>query len=182
MSHVFVTHLHFDHVDDLLNYKNARVYVGKKELEGATSAAPSWGHGRIMHEFSSDLSCRQRLMLVEDQEVLPGIESFWIGGHTPGSMAYLINTEHGKAVLTGDTVQLLANIEQNIPPGIFTSYEQCMTAMEKIRDRADLVLPSHDPGTLDRWPPLPRGAPRYTIRASKVGQCQVRDYITFQGS
>jgi glyoxylase-like metal-dependent hydrolase (beta-lactamase superfamily II) len=49
---VFITHLHFDHVDDLLLYTNATVYVGRKEWEGAIAAAPTWGHGRILHEFS----------------------------------------------------------------------------------------------------------------------------------
>jgi N-acyl homoserine lactone hydrolase len=182
IGHVFITHLHFDHVDDLLNYKNARVYIGKKEWEGATSAAPSWGHGRIMHEFINDPNCRGRLVLVEDQEILPGIESFWVGGHTPGSMAYRVNTEYGKVVLTGDTVSLLANIERNVPLGVLTSYKECMAGMQKIREKADIVLPSHDPGTLDRWPPASANAIRYTIRAIKVGQCEVRDYITFQDS
>jgi glyoxylase-like metal-dependent hydrolase (beta-lactamase superfamily II) len=54
--------------------------------------------------------------------------------------------------------------------------------MQKIREKADIVLPSHDPGTLDRWPPAPENAVKYTIRAIKVGQCEVRDYITFQDS
>jgi len=182
VGHVLITHLHFDHVDDLLNYKNARVYVGKKEWEGATSAAPSWGHGRIMHEFINNPNCRQRLVLVEDQEILPGLESFWVGGHTPGSMAYRVNTAYGKVVLTGDTVSLLANIERNIPPGVLTDYKECITAMQRIREKADIVLPSHDPGTLYRWPPAPEDAVKYTIKAVKVGQCEVRDYITFQDS
>ena len=180
IGHVFITHLHFDHVDDLLNYKNAKVYIGKKEWEGATTSAPTWGHGKIMHEFSNTPSCRKRLVLVEDQQVLPGIESFWVGGHTPGSMAYRVNTEHGKVVLTGDTVSLLANFERNIPLGIFSNRQECIAAMKKIREKADIVLPSHDPGTVNRWPPAPKDAVKYTIRAIKVGQCEVRDYITFQ--
>ncbi len=180
IGHVFITHLHFDHVDDLLNYRNAKVYIGKKEWEGATTAAPTWGHGKIMHEFSNNPSCRERLVLVEDQEVLPGIESFWVGGHTPGSMAYRIDTAHGKAVLTGDTISLLGNFERNIPLGIFSNRKECMAAIKKIREKAEIVLPSHDPGTLDRWPPAPKNAVKYTIRAIKVGQCEVRDYITFQ--
>lgn len=182
IGHVFITHLHFDHVDDLLLYTNAKVYIGKKEWEGATKAAPSWGHGRILREFLNNPQCRQRLVLIEDQEVLPGIESFWIGGHTPGSMAFCVNTAYGRAVLTGDTVSLFANFERSVPPGVFTSLEECRAATEKIRSKADIVLPSHDPGTLDRWPPGPKDAPKYTIRAIKVGQCQVRDYITFQDS
>jgi glyoxylase-like metal-dependent hydrolase (beta-lactamase superfamily II) len=180
IGHVFITHLHFDHVDDLLLYTNARVYIGRKEWEGATRAAPTWGHGRILHEFSNNPQCRRRLVLVDDQELLPGLESFWIGGHTPGSTAYRVHTAHGRVVLTGDTVSLLANLERNVPPGVFANLAECREALEKVRARADVVLPSHDPGTPDRWPPGPKDAPKYRIRALKVGQCEVRDYITFQ--
>lgn len=182
IGHLFITHLHFDHVDDLLLYTNATVYVGKKEWEGATKSAPTWGHGRILHEFSNNPQCKPRLVLVEDQEVLPGIESFWIGGHTPGSTAYRVKTAHGWAVLTGDTVSLLANLERDAPIGVFANLEQCSAAMQKIRAKADVVLPSHDPSTFDRWPAVPKGALKYTIRAIKVGQCEVREYITFQDS
>jgi len=34
IGRVFITHLHFDHVDDLKYYTNAQVYIGKKEWEG----------------------------------------------------------------------------------------------------------------------------------------------------
>jgi len=196
VGHVFVTHLHFDHVDDLLQYKNAKVYVGRREWEGCLAGAPGWGHSRIVREFSTNPQCKKRLVLVEDQEILPGIESFWIGGHTPGSTAYSIRTAHGRAAITGDTVSLLANFERNVPVGVYANLDECVAAMKKIRGRADVVLPSHDPGTPDRWPPrnlerkgtvpLSRSEgrdsppPRYTIRAIKVGQCEVRDYITFQ--
>ncbi len=180
IGHIFITHMHFDHVDDLPLYTNAKVYVGRKEWEGATGQAPSWGHGPMMHEFLNNPQCRERLVLVEDQEILPGIESFWIGGHTPGSMAYRVHTAHGWTVFTGDTISLLANYERNIPPGVFANLEQCRAALGKVRAKADIVLPSHDPTTLDRWPPAPPNSPRYTVRAIKVGECQVRDYITFQ--
>ena len=60
IGHVFITHLHFDHVNDLLLYKNAKVYIGKKEWQGATTIAPSWGDGRIMHEFLNNPQCRKR--------------------------------------------------------------------------------------------------------------------------
>lgn len=182
IGHVLITHLHFDHVDDLLLYTNAKVYIGKKEWEGATTSAPSWGHGHVMHEFLDNPQCRKRLVLVEDQEVLPGIEAFWVGGHTPGSTAYCVNTAHGRAVLTGDTVSLLANYERNIPLGVYSNLKECREALDKIRAKAGIVLPSHDPGTLNRWPPTPANSLKYSIRAIKVGECQVRDYITFQDS
>ena len=182
IGHILITHMHFDHVDDLPLYTNAKVYVGKKEWEGATGKSPSWGHGPMMHNFLNDPQCRRRLELVEDEKVLPGIESFWIGGHTPGSMAYRIHTAHGWAVLTGDTISLLANFERNTPPGVYSNLEECRAAIEKVRAKADVVLASHDPVALEIWPPTPSNTLKYTIRAIKVGECQVRDYITFQDS
>jgi N-acyl homoserine lactone hydrolase len=181
---VFVTHLHFDHVDGLDAFTNARIFIGKREWELATAndCKGSWGHGRILFMLRDKPEWNRRLVLVEDQEIVPGIESFFVGGHTLGSTAYRINTAHGRAVLTGDTVSLLANIEKDIPVGVRMNLDQCRPGMKKIRERADIILPSHDPGTPDRWPPTPPGAQRYTIRAIKVGNCQVRDYITFQDS
>ncbi len=127
----------------MLLYTNAKVYIGKKEWEGATTSAPSWGHGRIMHEFLNNPQCRQRLVLVEDQQVLPGIESFWVGGHTPGSMAYCVNTAHGRAVLTGDTISLLANYERNAPLGVFSNLKECEAAIEKIRAKDVIITHLH---------------------------------------
>lgn len=184
IGHVFITHLHFDHVDGLDAFTNAKVHIGKREWELATAndCKGSWGHGRILFMLRDQPEWNRRLVLVEDQEILPGIESFFVGGHTLGSMAYRVNTTHGRVVLTGDTVSLLANIEKDIPVGVRMDLEQCRAGMKKIREKADIVLPSHDPGTSDRWPPAPPGSLRYTIRAVKVGQCEVRDFITFQDS
>ncbi|HOW69720.1 MAG TPA: N-acyl homoserine lactonase family protein [Phycisphaerae bacterium] len=173
IGHVLVTHMHFDHVDGLDDFPNAKVYIGRKEWG-------PWCDGRIMTEFNNNPQWKARLVRVGDEEILPGIESFWVGGHTPGSTAYRIHTAHGYAVLTGDTVSLLANIERDIPVGVADNRDECLAAMRKIRQKANVILPSHDPDTPNRWPPLPAGTPRYTIRAIRVGECEVRDYITFQ--
>lgn len=180
IGHIFITHLHFDHVDGLDDYPNATVHIGRKEWELATANEfrGSWGHGRIMGEFLNNPQWKKRLSLVGDEQVLPGIEAFWIGGHTPGSTAYRINTAHGRVVVTGDTISLLANLEK--PVGVYSSVEEVKAAMAKVKQKADIVLPSHDPGTIGRWPPLPEGALRYTIRAIRVGECEVTNEITFQ--
>lgn len=182
IGHVLITHLHFDHVDDLLQYTNAKVYVGKKEWEGTTKNTPGWGHERIVREFLNNPDCRKRLVLVEDQEILPGIESFWVGGHTPGSTVYCVNTACGQAIFPGDTISLMANYERNIPLGVYSNLKECREAIDKIRARAGIILPSHDPDNTDRWPPTPPNTLKYSIRAIKVGECQVMDHVAFQDS
>ena len=182
IGHVLITHLHFDHVDGLDAFTKANIYIGKKEWELATAddCRGSWGHGRILARLLDDPQWKNRLVLVEDESILPGIESFFVGGHTLGSTAYAVHTAAGKAVFAGDTVSLLANIERNIPVGVYMDLEGCITGMEKIRKQADIVLASHDPAMMDRWPVRAAGVPGYTIRAIKVGQCQVTRDITFQ--
>ncbi len=182
IGHVFITHLHFDHVDGIEDFTNATICVGRREFELATTNGGhgSWCDARIQAALGERM--RSRLRLCGDEEVLPGIRTFWVGGHTPGSMAVSVNTRQGRAVLTGDTVSLLANIERDIPVGVHHSVDECRAAMKRIRREADVVLPSHDPDTLNRWPPRPKGTPTYTIRALKCGECRVRDYITFNDS
>jgi len=183
IGHVLITHLHFDHVDGIEQFVNATIHVGRREFEGAT--ANNW-HGSWCDARILDYLCnraRARVRLADDgEEILPGIRALWLGGHTPGSTAYQVHTRHGRAVLAGDTISLLANYERRIPPGVRASLDECRAAIERVRREADIVLPSHDPDTPRRWPPPPATGPLYTIRALKCGECEVRDYITYYGS
>lgn len=57
----------------------------------------------------------------------------------------------GPAMLTGDTVYLYDNIEGN-RPNRSPDPQACFEAMARIRSLADIVVPAHDPETLERWP------------------------------
>jgi N-acyl homoserine lactone hydrolase len=150
---IIITHLHFDHVDELDIYTNARIIVSKRGLDAATAFPGwhgSWAPGKTLQGLTSDW--RDRTLAVDDCEVLPGINTMWVGGHTPCSQAVQVQTALGRAVLTGDTVSLLANLERDVPVGVAVDYEQCRAAMAKIRAVAGVVLPSHDPTVFDRFP------------------------------
>ena len=63
----------------------------------------------------------------------------------------------GDVLLAGDVVYLYENIEKNRPANPKPSPDPSdraavLKAMEKIRSLADIVLPAHDPLTLERWP------------------------------
>lgn len=183
IGHVLVTHMHYDHVDGVEQFSNAIFHIGRREFEGAT--ANDW-HGSWCDARILDYLCRKardRVHLVDDgQEVLPGIRAIWTGGHTPGCMAWQVRTKQGRAIHTGDVISLYANFERGVPAGVYTNIDEGRAAIERIRREADVVLASHDPDNVRRRPPRPAGAPLYTIRALKCGECDVRDFITFYGS
>jgi glyoxylase-like metal-dependent hydrolase (beta-lactamase superfamily II) len=57
----------------------------------------------------------------------------------------------GPAVITGDVVYKYDNIEKDRPTRS-PDESACRDAMARVRSLADIVLPAHDPLTLERWP------------------------------
>jgi glyoxylase-like metal-dependent hydrolase (beta-lactamase superfamily II) len=104
VADLFLTHSDSDHISGLGLFPNARIYVSKRELK-----APG-GDGRIrsvrMGGFPASVTA-DRLRLLD------GGESFEIGGrrigcipapgHSPGSMAYLLD---GTVLFSGDALRI----------------------------------------------------------------------------
>jgi len=63
-----------------------------------------------------------------------------------------VQTEAGRVVLTGDVCFLYDNVERDVPVGFFTDVNQCLRGLERIRQEADIVVPSHDARVLERHP------------------------------
>jgi glyoxylase-like metal-dependent hydrolase (beta-lactamase superfamily II) len=94
----------------------------------------------------------KRLHLVGDEEeVLPGIKMFWVGGHHRSSMAVVIPTAKGKVVIS-DTIFVYENFDPGISIGVAESLFECEDALERIRKEADIVVPKHDGRVLERYP------------------------------
>jgi len=147
VHYAIVTHLHPDHYERYDLFRNARLVVNRKGfLQNLLNIKKNVMKALVANWPSS-------LHLAKDEEeILPGIRVFWVGGHSVCSQAIAIETNVGRAVITGDVVFKYRNIEENIPIGLPYSTEQCITAMERIRREADIILPGHDPEILKRHP------------------------------
>ena len=141
VTDVFLTHSDSDHIGGLGLFPNARIYMSRRELEDPD------GDGRIRSVRRSrfpDTVTAERLHLFD------GEESFEIGGHrincipapghSPGSMAFLLDDttlfsgdtfriKNGKPVIhpfTADKTAALASIEKLVVLGagkaIYTSH------------------------------------------------------------
>lgn len=145
VTHVFVTHFHGDHYDSFDLFPNARMVANRGGFEQARDG--------LAPNVAAALKARgdDALLLVEDEEVLPGIRTVHLGVHSACSQGIVVNTAAGRAVLTGDLVYKYSNWEENIAPG-WTDVEAWKKAAEKIRASGDFIVPAHDPEVLERWP------------------------------
>jgi glyoxylase-like metal-dependent hydrolase (beta-lactamase superfamily II) len=135
------THLHNDHCENDGLCPNAEIYVQQAELDFFRNPHP------IDHRYYSDVLDGVNLKAIEgDTEIVDGIEVLFTPGHTPGGQSVVIDTEAGKAVITG----LCCNSE-NFPagggvicPGVHINAIEAYESMKRIREVADLIIPLHD--------------------------------------
>jgi glyoxylase-like metal-dependent hydrolase (beta-lactamase superfamily II) len=150
VGYVFFTHMHYDHVTNVHLFPNAKIVASRVGFEEGCRRSATWIPGEVLFPMQNEW--KDRVLLVHEDEVLPGIRTMWFGGHTPCSIGIAVNTSSGTAIITGDVVSKYANIEMDIPIGVYEDRQQVMSAMRRIREEADIIIPSHDPAVLERIP------------------------------
>lgn len=155
---VIQTHLHFDHVGNTHRCPNAKVVVQRTELEFALAPHPLHGY-----MYNPDILRQLRFEVVDgDKEILPGIEVIHLPSHTPGVQAVSVQTEKGKAVISGmccigqnfnppkpDTWPQNRHFWEVAPPGNFINLNDAYLNTLRLKGMADILIPQHDPALFD---------------------------------
>jgi glyoxylase-like metal-dependent hydrolase (beta-lactamase superfamily II) len=112
VSLVILTHLHGDHIGGLMeagapSFPNARYVTGEAEYafwsDAARLGTPAEGSHQLV--MSNVAPFAERLILIKDgDQVARGITAIHAPGHTPGHMAFHIESEGARLVMTGDAV------------------------------------------------------------------------------
>ena len=150
---VIHTHLHNDHCENDFKCINATFYIHEKELERIHDPHPL--DFRYMEDYILDVEENGQIKTITgDQEIVPGIEVIHTPAHTEGGMTVLINTSQGKAAITGFCVimenffppkEIKAMDMDVIPPGTHVNVYEAYDIMLKVKDKADILLPLHEP-------------------------------------
>ncbi len=93
---------------------------------------------------------RVRLLAGED-EILPGIRTWWAGTHHRASIAIEIDTTNGVAVAS-DAFFYRENVVDNHPLGVSESIDQALSSYARVRATADHILPLNDPRLFTEYP------------------------------
>jgi glyoxylase-like metal-dependent hydrolase (beta-lactamase superfamily II) len=145
---VIQTHLQWDHCANTSKCKNAKVIATEDELLFALAPHPI-----LAPTYKRDLLKDLDFLLVKGQyEVAPGIELIPAPGHTPGTQAVSINTDQGKAIITGFCCvrenfyppEEVREVMPVIPPGIHLNAVDGFESALRIKGLADILIPIHD--------------------------------------
>ncbi len=147
------THLHNDHCENDYKCNNAEIYVHEEELKSIHDPHPL--DYRYLEDYIDDVEENGQIRIVTgDDEVVPGIKVIHTPAHTKGGLTILIDTENGKAAITGFCVirenfdppkEIIAMEMGIIPPGTHVDVYKAYDIMVQVKDIADILLPLHEP-------------------------------------
>jgi glyoxylase-like metal-dependent hydrolase (beta-lactamase superfamily II) len=147
------THLHNDHCENDYKCENARIFVHSKELEHIHDPHPL--DFRYLEDYIEDVEENGQIEAINaDREIVPGIRVTHTPVHTEGGLTVWIDTADGLAAITGFCVinenffpptPIKAMEMEVIPPGTSVNPCQAYDIMLKIREKADILIPLHEP-------------------------------------
>lgn len=159
ITDIFVTHVHWDHLDGADLFPNARVWIQRAEYEHYVGE-----DGRPLDSGvdADDAAMLARLMKAgrveridgDAQEFLPGLTAYTGGKHTFESQYLAVRTSRGTAVIASDNAYLYENLEK--PAAIAQTLDAASNLaaigrMKRLASSPRLIVPGHDPAVFERF-------------------------------
>jgi hypothetical protein len=93
-----------------------------------------------------------RVRLLDDEdEIVPGVRTWWAGAHHRASLAIEIDSAAG-VVIASDAFFHYENVEDDRLLGINENMYEALACYERTRRVADHIVPLYDPKVFDRYP------------------------------
>lgn len=146
ISHVILSHLHYDHCGELRRFAHATISVQRREYAHAFGSSPGAGYFRDEYD---DAGLRWDLR-DGDWQAVPGLDLLETPGHTPGHQSAVVSLASGRRyVLPFDAGDLQENFDQELLPGEACDDVAALMSLRRMKSLAaepdSTLLLFHDP-------------------------------------
>jgi glyoxylase-like metal-dependent hydrolase (beta-lactamase superfamily II) len=159
VTDVIVSHVHWDHLDGVDLFPNARIWIQREEYthyvgdDGAPLAAAI---DTLDAAMLAELHRAGRVQLVDgdSKEIMPGVTAYTGGKHTFASQYVGIHTARGTVVVASDNCYLYENLKLHRPIAQTLDAPSNLAAQDRMKRIASTprwIVPGHDPAVFKRF-------------------------------
>jgi glyoxylase-like metal-dependent hydrolase (beta-lactamase superfamily II) len=161
ITDVILTHLHYDHAGNLGEFPQARFHIQDREVSYATGRGMCHPPLRAPFDLGDVLEMIRHVYTGRvvfhdgDDEILPGLNVYRVGGHSAGLQILRVWTRRGWMVLASDASHLYANFEQGrVFPVVYNVGEMLegYKLLYRLADSPNHIVPGHDPLVMQYYP------------------------------
>lgn len=144
IGHVFLSHLHFDHINNAELFPKARFHVAQSEWDYAAAPHPRDLFGSV--PVRDWLATCDLNLLAGSGELAPGLHYRHAPGHTPGMTLLHFRDDHDRrVVVAGDACKTYRELVTGDAGEAFDPESRAPQTLNWIRENADIVLCGHHP-------------------------------------
>ncbi|SDR98632.1 N-acyl homoserine lactonase family protein [Bradyrhizobium canariense] len=140
---VFVSHLHWDHIENIDLFRHAEILVPRLEFEYAAAIRPTdWGTPPYAREMLQGM----RIELLDDreQEIFPGVRTLLLPGHSVGLQGLVVQAEQGALVLASDALWSARDAVRGHPDVAFFDPAKGQQSLDRALRAGAVYYPGHD--------------------------------------
>lgn len=169
ISDIILSHPHWDHIDGIDLFPNARVWIQKDDYNYFVGNAwqkegISWGFNKpdARKLVEDNLAGKLNLIDGDNKEIIPGIKVYTGSRHTFNSQYVLVESGTDKILIASDNIYFYYNLKHLKSPQMpatfdTTAYVKSMERMKTLVSDTKYIIPGHDALLFSRFPVVAEG-------------------------
>lgn len=158
---VGISHEHFDHTGQAADFPNARLLIGKGDVDDMRG--PGKEHGAALDHWLNGGGALEPVIGDKDVFGDGSVVMIDLPGHTPGHHALLVKLAHkGYVLLSGDTAHFAENYATDGVPSFNTNRADTLASLDRFKKLAAnlhaTVIIQHEPADVAKLPAFPKAA------------------------
>jgi N-acyl homoserine lactone hydrolase len=140
---VFVSHLHWDHIENIDLFRHAEILVPRLEFDYAAEVRPTdWG----TPPYAREMLAGMRITLLEDreQEIFPDVRTLLLPGHSVGLQGLAVKSDEGTRVLASDALWSARDAVRGHPDVAFFDPAKGQASLSRALAAGSIFYPGHD--------------------------------------
>jgi len=140
---VFLSHLHWDHIENIDLFRHADILVPRLEFEYAAAIRVSdWGTPPYVRQMLEGM----RIELLDDreQEIFPGVQTLLLPGHSAGLQGLVVKAGQDDIVLASDALWSARDAVRGHPDVAFFDPEKGQASLARALAAGAIFYPGHD--------------------------------------